>query len=388
MFGLFGSKPKKNIEDELIPELKRHVVQIADSTGIPYLAIAMPMLSYGILFQVKDKGPTVLAQAINKLSSQLDSEQRAPGSLGSSIMEVGVPELPREHTDIAIDRLGEFASAFTQKGYSLDEIGSAMTAVSSQIAKAIDKDNLLNIGMLRRELAKLRDKYRREQFRQTATGELCTDESINALLRAEAAGVTLKVDNDRTFVLTKGSAVAHYLRSNSDIRRFEGALQNSADVEDANRSPVERLTEQGHKHIRDQNLEGAISAFSAALRISPNDRDLYFNRGVAWSNSYYNRGEKLDDRQKAIDDYTKSLQIDPEFAEAYFQRAGLLSAQGQGAAAIEDYGKAIEKDHKASSAYYCRGLLWQRTGESGKAKAISDLQGRFGQEVSTISLWR
>jgi tetratricopeptide (TPR) repeat protein len=53
----------------------------------------------------------------------------------------------------------------------------------------------------------------------------------------------------------------------------------------------------------------------------------------------------------------------------------LLSAQGQVAEAIADYSKAIEKDHHASSSYYCRALLWQSTGEAGKAKAIADFDG-------------
>src|SRR6202022_132423 len=71
----------------------------------------------------------------------------------------------------------------------------------------------------------------------------------------------------------------------------------------------------------------------------------------------------------------RSLQIDPEFAEGYFQRAGLLSRQGEVMAAIADYGNAIERGYKASSAYYCRGLLWQSTGEAGRAKSIADFDG-------------
>jgi tetratricopeptide (TPR) repeat protein len=50
----------------------------------------------------------------------------------------------------------------------------------------------------------------------------------------------------------------------------------------------------------------------------------------------------------------------------------LWSTQGQVDNAIGDYSKAIEKDHNVSSAYFCRALLWQSTGETGKAKAIAD----------------
>ncbi|WP_035964081.1 tetratricopeptide repeat protein [Bradyrhizobium sp. YR681] len=374
MFGLFGSKPKKSIDNELIPELKRTVVQIQEATGISYLAITLPMLSLGTAFSMEGKGAQGIAQAINRLSNQLEEEQKALGSLKNAVMDVGVPDLPRQHTDIAVDRLADFANSFNQKGYSLDEVGLAMSAVSSQLAKAMDKDNLLVIGMLRKEIARVREKYQREQFRQTASGETCTDECINILLRAETSGFKVAISNDRTFVLSKGSSV-NYLRSNWDIRRFESGLNAQTEAKEADRDPVERLVEQGHKAIREQKLDSAISAFSAALRISPDDRDIHFHRGVSWSNSYYNRGNKPEDRDKAIEDYTRAIEIDPEFAEGYFQRAGLLSAKGESAEAIADYSEAIDAGHKASSAYYCRGLLWQRTGEAGKANAIADFAG-------------
>ncbi|MBJ7402180.1 MAG: tetratricopeptide repeat protein [Bradyrhizobium sp.] len=374
MFGLFGNKPKKSVDNELIPELKSRVVQIQESAGISYLAITLPMLGLGSSFSTEGKGAQGLAQEINRLSRQLEEEQKALGSLGSAIMDVGVPELPRQHTDIAIDRLADFADSFSKRGYSLDEIGRAMSAVSHQLAKAIDKDNLLIVGMLRRVISRLREKYHAEQFRQTASGETCTEESIKILLRAESSGFMITISNDRTFVLSKGSTV-NYLRSNWDIKRFESSLNSQTDEEDHSRDPIDRLLEQGHKAIREQKLDSAISAFSAALRISPNDRDIYFHRGIAWSNSYYNRGKKLGDLDRAVEDYTRAIEIDPEFAEGYFQRAGLLSAKDENAASIADYGMAIERGHKASSSYYCRGLLWQRTGEAGKANALADFAG-------------
>jgi tetratricopeptide (TPR) repeat protein len=375
MFGIFGRKPTKSVDDDLIPELKRQVVQIKDSTGVSYLAIAEPMLTFGVTLLLHEKGAAGLAQVINNLSSMIQEQQAALGSLGSSIMEIKIPEHSRDHYHTVIDKMGDFGTRFIQKGYSYEEVGAAMASVSGDIAKLIDKDNILYIGLLRKELARRRDDYRREQFRQTASGEHCSDESINTLLRAEANGFTLRIGPDRTFVLSKGSSSVHYLRSNFDIGRFGRTLKQQEETDQANRSPVETLVAQGQKHLQEQNLQGAINAFSAALRIEPDSRDIHFHRGVAWSNSYYNKGNKPTDLQNAIDDYTRSIDLDPEFATAYFQRAGLSSKQGQVEGAIADYSKAIEKQHNTSSAYYCRGLLWQSTGEAGKVKAIADFDG-------------
>ena len=105
MFGIFGRKPKRSIEDDLIPQLKRHVVQIQDSTGVSYLAIAAPMLTFGISLLVKDKGLAGLAHAINTLSALIEQEQTSLGSLGSAIMNIQIPEFPRDHYHSVIDKL-------------------------------------------------------------------------------------------------------------------------------------------------------------------------------------------------------------------------------------------------------------------------------------------
>ena len=58
---------------------------------------------------------------------------------------------------------------------------------------------------------------------------------------------------------------------------------------------------------------GAISDFTKAIEIDPNYKEAYYNRG--W-NKY-----KLNDYYGAISDYTKAIEIDPNFALAYSNRA-------------------------------------------------------------------
>ena len=54
----------------------------------------------------------------------------------------------------------------------------------------------------------------------------------------------------------------------------------------------------------------------------------------------------------AIEDYTQAIELDPKFAEAYFNRGNAKHSSGDYAGAIEDYTKAIELDPKV-----CSGLL-------------------------------
>jgi tetratricopeptide (TPR) repeat protein len=375
---MFGRKPKR--PEDIVPEVKRHVVQLQETTGASYLAIAAPMLTFGISLLVRDKGVSGLASAIEILGSLIEQEQAKLGSLNSSIMGITLPEQSRDHYHSVIDKLGNLASYLVNQGYSFEAVGAAMASVAGDIAKAIDKNNLLAIALLRKEYERRRDEYKREQLRQSASGERCTEESINILLQAEAEGFTLTVEKDRTFVLEKESFGSNYLRSNAEIERFGRQMKRQQEAEEAKRSPVERLAEQGHKYVQQQKLENAISSYSAALRIQPDNAELYFHRGVAWSNTYYNRGKNADDLKNAIDDYGRAIEIDPEYGEAYSQRAGLWSKQDQVAEAIEDYSKAIEKGHQVSSCYFCRALLYQSTGEVGKAIADFDKAIRTGDE--------
>jgi tetratricopeptide (TPR) repeat protein len=247
-----------------------------------------------------------------------------------------------------------------------------MVSVADEIAKLIDKDKLLAVALLRKEYESPQDEYRRERLRQAANGDRCTEESINVLLQAEAEGFILTVEKDSTFMLRKDNVGNYSFRSNSEIEQFGRQMKRRRETEEADRGPVERLIEQGHKHLQERRLENAIGSYSAALRIKTDSAELYFHRGVAWSNRYYNSGQKVDDLQKAIDDFSQAIEIDLEYAEAYFQRAGLWSTQDQVDKAIADYSKAIEKGHHVSSSHYCRALLWQSTGEAGMAKAIAD----------------
>ena len=57
---------------------------------------------------------------------------------------------------------------------------------------------------------------------------------------------------------------------------------------------------------------GAISDYTKAIEINPNDGDAYYNRG--------NSKDELKDYYGAISDYTKAIEINPNDAEAYYNR--------------------------------------------------------------------
>jgi len=64
-------------------------------------------------------------------------------------------------------------------------------------------------------------------------------------------------------------------------------------------------------HLKD--YYGSIADYTKAIELNPEYAVAYFNRGVSKTD--------LKDYYGSIADYTKAININPEYAEAYFNRA-------------------------------------------------------------------
>ncbi len=60
--------------------------------------------------------------------------------------------------------------------------------------------------------------------------------------------------------------------------------------------------------------------FSEAIRLNPKKSSYYLNRGLVYFS--------IENNNKAIDDFTKAIELDPEFANAYQSRAETLKRIG------------------------------------------------------------
>jgi tetratricopeptide (TPR) repeat protein len=85
----------------------------------------------------------------------------------------------------------------------------------------------------------------------------------------------------------------------------------------------------------------------------------YYNRGIFW----YDKEEN----DKAIADYTKAIELSPNYASAYNNRGNAYSAKGDLDRALADYDKAIHIDPKDPFRWNNRGLIWKRKGDLGLA---------------------
>jgi len=82
-------------------------------------------------------------------------------------------------------------------------------------------------------------------------------------------------------------------------------------------------------------IDTAISDFSKAVELEPDFAKAYYNRGLA----YFEQGKqnRTDPNDKAIADFNAAIGLDPNFADAYYQRG--LCYSGVGHAGIHHYKK-------------------------------------------------
>ena len=102
----------------------------------------------------------------------------------------------------------------------------------------------------------------------------------------------------------------------------------------------------------------AIAGCSTTPQYQYNQTERYSYEGVTVDNdaiAYNNQGlakQNLGDYEGAIADYTKALEIDPDFADAYYNRGNAKKKLGDYKGAIADYNKALEIGPDFAAAYY------------------------------------
>jgi|LSQX01.3.fsa_nt_gb tetratricopeptide (TPR) repeat protein len=119
-----------------------------------------------------------------------------------------------------------------------------------------------------------------------------------------------------------------------------------------------------------RNYEKAIESYSKSIEIEPNQPYAYVNRSF----TYY----MIEEYQKSFEDCDGALQIDDSVAKAYANRGIANAALGNYAQAVEDIAQAMKIAPEDEDFYYDRGLIYYHSGEY--QKAILDFD-RYIQQV-------
>jgi tetratricopeptide (TPR) repeat protein len=141
-------------------------------------------------------------------------------------------------------------------------------------------------------------------------------------------------------------------------------LAGCATEKPAERAPLPQETAQtyfnrGVEFSQKGDFKKAVSDYNKAIDVNPEFVVAYLNRGYSYS--------RMGEFDKAISDYTKAIELNARYAVAYHNRGFVYRRMGEYDRAIVDLTKAIEIDPKYASAYYYRGNIYHYKGDYEKA---------------------
>lgn len=141
-------------------------------------------------------------------------------------------------------------------------------------------------------------------------------------------------------------------------------LSNSISIESIQLSVYPRSLNNSEGNIAQPPLN-ELEAVEQLIRANPQDAGAYQKRGVI-------RSYSENDFQGAIEDYNKSIDLDPDNAETYNYRGTAYFRLKNYQQALLDYDRAISLNADFALAYYNRGYVRKQLGDT--RGAIEDFE--------------
>ncbi|MGE0434145.1 MAG: tetratricopeptide repeat protein [Planctomycetota bacterium] len=189
-------------------------------------------------------------------------------------------------------------------------------------------------------------------------------ESIAEFNRLWAAAKSSGLSDEAFGETLSGNQIEHFLQSYKSLFDVLGTLHKDPTADQCFSRALIRHS------VGD--LEGAIDDYSAALRIDPQLKGAYNNRGNVWQAQ-----GKLDE---AMADYDAVLRINPQSADAYYNRGNVQALRGRLDEAIADFDAAIRINTHHSLAYINRGNVCTVLGRLDEAIADYDAALRINSQ--------
>jgi tetratricopeptide (TPR) repeat protein len=129
---------------------------------------------------------------------------------------------------------------------------------------------------------------------------------------------------------------------------------------------------EGADEIKKTEKMLAIEDYSAAIKLNPEDAQSYQKRGMIY--------KLLENDQKALADCNQAIAIDSDMDSAYWFRGLLYSGQNKFKAAIDDFDKAINLNKGEACYYWTRGEAYEKRGDLDNAFADFREAARLGND--------
>jgi tetratricopeptide (TPR) repeat protein len=134
----------------------------------------------------------------------------------------------------------------------------------------------------------------------------------------------------------------------------------------------------GEQLYRSGDYDNAIAEYSRSLNLKGDYAEAFVSRGNAWRR----KGET----NRAIADYSRALGLKGDYAEVYNYRGYLYARQGNHARAAEDYTRALRLKSGYADAWFNRGYGYAELGDWDRA--IADYTQVIKLEPSNAAAYR
>ena len=125
-----------------------------------------------------------------------------------------------------------------------------------------------------------------------------------------------------------------------------------------------RFLLKGNEKIMENDLQGALDFYNEALKIDPQFKDAWYNRALVY--------QKLNRLELAVQDFTTVLQLDPFHQDAIFQRGLSYLDNGAFYNALDDGRSMSEKHPEDWRSYFLLGLVHEKLGDQNAALGAFD----------------
>jgi len=156
-----------------------------------------------------------------------------------------------------------------------------------------------------------------------------------------------------------------------------GGLADSGGMLTEQEDGPKALLDRGDSHLAAREYDKAISEYTRAIQLKPDFAEAYNNRAYAFYSKYDGTGNPLADLNRA-------LELRPDFPHAYNTRGCVYMASGDPDKAIADFNRAIRLQPNYPRAYRNRANAFLRKGRIDLA--IADFE-RAGENPIRIILY-
>ncbi|CAG8443331.1 12337_t:CDS:10 [Acaulospora morrowiae] len=155
----------------------------------------------------------------------------------------------------------------------------------------------------------------------------------------------------------------------------QSVVETKIELSEEQKQKAEELKGAGNRKVAEKDYKAAIQLYDEAISINGNNAVYYANRAAAYS--------QLGQHDKAIEDATKSSQIDPSYSKSYSRLGHAYFSIGKYNEAVEAYEKGLSLDPNNSTMKSALDAAKQRINETS-VDNLSDRGTRGGAPGTSL----